>query len=66
MSAKIIDGKAVSSRIRSRLKEDVDALRGQGVIPRLAVVLAGGDPASATYVRMKNKACARLGWIPSR
>jgi len=61
MSAKVIDGKAVSSRIRIRLKEDVEALRGQGVIPKLAVVLAGSDPASATYVRMKNKACARLG-----
>ena len=61
MSAQILDGKAVSSRIRSRLGEDVAALREKGVIPKLAVVLAGSDPASATYVRMKNKACARLG-----
>lgn len=61
MSATIIDGKTVSLRIRSRLKEDVEALRAKGVTPKLAVVLAGDDPASRTYVMMKNKACAKLG-----
>ena len=61
MSAKIIDGKAVSKRIRENLRGEIDALREKGVTPKLSVVLAGDDPASRTYVGMKNKACGKLG-----
>lgn len=61
MSAKIIDGKAVSKRIRENLGREVAALRERGVTPKLAVLLAGDDPASKTYVGMKNRACTKLG-----
>ena len=62
MSARPIDGKAVAARIRARVAEDAaDLARSTGVRPGLAAVLVGGDPASATYVRMKRKACEEAG-----
>ncbi|MEG1641996.1 MAG: bifunctional methylenetetrahydrofolate dehydrogenase/methenyltetrahydrofolate cyclohydrolase FolD [Synergistaceae bacterium] len=61
MTAQIIDGKKISSDIRSLLKEDVDKLRAEGVIPTLAVVLVGEDPASKVYVGQKEKGCAAVG-----
>lgn len=57
----IIDGKAISTQIREKLKKDVDALKVQGTIPGLAVILVGDDPASAVYVRNKEKACEEVG-----
>jgi len=59
--AKIIDGKAVSARVRTRLKDEAAALREKGVTPGLAVVLVGEDPASKVYVGNKAKACDELG-----
>ena len=59
MTAKIIDGVAVSAIIRKELKARVDALGQRGVVPGLAVIVAGSDPASAVYVRNKIRACAR-------
>lgn len=59
--ATIIDGKAVSQRLRQGLKEEVDGLKAQGITPGLAVVLVGEDPASQVYVRNKIKACEELG-----
>jgi len=57
----IIDGKAVAEALRAQLKMQVDALASRGVNPGLATVLVGEDPASQVYVRMKEKACAKLG-----
>jgi len=57
----IIDGKAVAEALRAELKTQVDALASRGVSPGLATVLVGEDPASQVYVRMKEKACAKLG-----
>jgi methylenetetrahydrofolate dehydrogenase (NADP+)/methenyltetrahydrofolate cyclohydrolase len=54
MIARIIDGKVEASRLRSRIAEDVAALkRSRGIVPGLAVVLVGNDPASEVYVRNK-------------
>ena len=54
MSARIIDGKAEAVRLRARIAEDVAALKAaHGVVPGLAVVLVGDDPASEVYVRNK-------------
>ncbi|MGI6201750.1 MAG: bifunctional methylenetetrahydrofolate dehydrogenase/methenyltetrahydrofolate cyclohydrolase FolD [Christensenellales bacterium] len=61
MSATIIDGKAVSQSIRGQLKQRVSALAQRGVQVGLAVVLVGEDPASAIYVRNKERACKQLG-----
>ena len=55
---KIIDGKAIASRLRTELKERIAQLN---TVPGLAVVIVGGDPASQIYVRNKIKACAELG-----
>lgn len=61
MSAQIIDGKLVSAEIKAKVKQRVDALKARGVTPGLAAVLVGDDPASATYVASKAKACEQLG-----
>ena len=61
MSAKIIDGKQVAARCREELKQQVAALRARGIIPGLAVILVGDDPASQVYVRNKHRACEELG-----
>jgi methylenetetrahydrofolate dehydrogenase (NADP+)/methenyltetrahydrofolate cyclohydrolase len=60
-TAKIIDGVAVSAKIRAECKQRVAALAAHGVQPGLAVVLVGSDPASAVYVRNKIRACAEVG-----
>jgi len=57
MSAAIrIDGQAVAARLRAEVAAAATGLRAQGVVPTLAVVLVGDDPASAVYVRSKTKA----------
>lgn len=58
---KIIDGKAISAQIREGLKQDVADLKKKGIVPGLAVVLVGEDPASAIYVRNKERACQDVG-----
>ena len=63
--AKIIDGKAISTEIKDELKEKVAAYKEQGIEITLAVVKVGNDPASAVYVRNKEKACEYVG-IKSR
>lgn len=55
---KVIDGKAVASRLRAELKEKIS--NGE-IAPGLAVIIVGEDPASQVYVRNKIKACAELG-----
>ena len=59
--ARLIDGKAVAKRVRSEVAADVEALTSHGTQPTLAVVLVGDDPASAVYVRHKQRACKRTG-----
>lgn len=61
MSAQIIDGKSVAKAIKDNLKERIASLKGRGITPGLAAVLVGDDPASATYVSSKAKACEKLG-----
>ena len=61
MTAKIIDGVAVSTEIRTEIAQRVVALRDKGVTPGLAVIVVGSDPASAVYVRNKMRACAEVG-----
>lgn len=63
--AKIIDGKKISAEIKQELKEKVAAYKEQGIEITLAVVKVGNDPASAVYVRNKEKACEYVG-IKSR
>jgi len=59
--AQIIDGKQVAEAIRAELKREIAVLQRRGVVPGLAVVLVGNDPASEVYVRGKRKTCAELG-----
>jgi methylenetetrahydrofolate dehydrogenase (NADP+)/methenyltetrahydrofolate cyclohydrolase len=59
--ALIIDGNEVAARVRARVTSEVEAIRARGVTPTLAVVLVGDDPASAAYVRMKERDCAAVG-----
>ncbi len=61
MSAVIIDGKEVSKSIRQGLKPRIAKLKEQEIVPGLAAVLVGDNPASQTYVNSKAKACDRLG-----
>jgi methylenetetrahydrofolate dehydrogenase (NADP+)/methenyltetrahydrofolate cyclohydrolase len=62
MSAQIIDGKAIAQKVRSGLGEEVASLQAKtGVQPHLAAVLVGEDPASAVYVRNKQRACEQTG-----
>ena len=61
MTAQLIDGVAVSARLRADVTARVQALGAKGVTPGLAVILVGDDPASAVYVRNKIKACADTG-----
>lgn len=59
--ATIIDGKKVSQKIREELKEECEEIRKQGIIPKLAVIMVGDNPASKVYVKNKNKACQEIG-----
>lgn len=59
--AKLIDGKQISTEIKEELKERVAELKEKGIIPCLAVVQVGNDPASCVYVNNKKKACAFIG-----
>ncbi|NMH70688.1 bifunctional 5,10-methylene-tetrahydrofolate dehydrogenase/5,10-methylene-tetrahydrofolate cyclohydrolase [Bacillus sp. RO3] len=57
----ILDGKRVASEVKENLKTRVNELKGKGITPCLATVLVGDDPSSATYVKMKGNACAKIG-----
>jgi methylenetetrahydrofolate dehydrogenase (NADP+)/methenyltetrahydrofolate cyclohydrolase len=62
MTAQIIDGQAIANQIQEEIKEKVAARVAAGKsVPGLATVLVGGDPASAMYVKMKQKRCAKVG-----
>lgn len=61
MVASIIDGNALSAKLRQHVRERVTALHNRGVKPGLAVILVGDNPASQVYVRNKVKACEQTG-----
>jgi len=61
MPSKILDGKALAQLAEEDIKLSVSKLKKSGITPTLATILVGVDPASATYVKMKQNACARLG-----
>ena len=59
----IIDGKAISAKIREEIAQQVTVLKAQrGITPGLAVVIVGDDPASRVYVRNKHRACEQVGF----
>ena len=59
--ATIIDGKAISAAVRADVAAEVAALKEKGIVPGLAVIIVGDDPASRVYVNNKKKACAEVG-----
>jgi methylenetetrahydrofolate dehydrogenase (NADP+)/methenyltetrahydrofolate cyclohydrolase len=61
MSASIIDGKKIAAEIKTEIKIQIEQLKSNGVVPGLAAVLVGDNPASHQYVNMKEKACQELG-----
>ncbi len=62
MSANIIDGKAIAATIQEEVSAEVATLKAENdVVPGLATVLVGEDPASETYVRMKQRRCGEVG-----
>ena len=61
MATTIMDGKILASDSERSLVHRVDELKNKGINPCLATVLVGDDPASATYVKMKQNTCKRLG-----
>ena len=63
MSAVIIDGKQIALDVRSSVAEKVAALKEKGIVPCLAVILVGENPASVSYVTGKRKALAEAGML---
>ena len=61
MSAKILDGKKLSAKIKDELKTEVENLKTSGINPALAVIIVGDDPASKIYVKNKKLACEYCG-----
>lgn len=59
--AQIIDGKVLAQKIRLGLKDETEKLKAEGVIPKLAVIMVGNNPASKVYVKNKSKACEEIG-----
>ena len=63
MEASVIDGRAIAAQIQQELAARVADLKRRGVVPGLAFVRVGEDPASKVYVGRKEKACAELGIV---
>ena len=59
--AKIIDGKVISAALKEKVAAEVKELKEKGIVPGLAVIIVGEDPASKVYVANKKKACEQLG-----
>ena len=62
MTAQIIDGKKIAAEIRASVKQETALLKEKGIVPGLAVVLVGDDPASKVYVGQKEKGCLEAGF----
>lgn len=61
MSAQIINGLEVAKQLRATMKEQVDVLKKEGIVPHLSVILVGNNPASQSYVSGKEKAATEIG-----
>ncbi len=61
MTPKVLDGTAIAAEIKAEVRHSVEALAHRGIVPGLAVVLVGSDPASEVYVRNKVKSSGELG-----
>lgn len=61
MVAQILDGKKLATDVRANIAQEIEQLKTKGIIPGLAVVLVGEDPASQVYVRNKEQACQTVG-----
>ena len=61
MGSRLISGSEISSSMYNEMRKRIEVLRSKGIVPGLAVVLVGEDPASQVYVRMKGKKCEELG-----
>ncbi len=61
--AQIIDGKAISAKVKSQVRTEVDELKIKGIEVGLAVVIVGNNSASRVYVNNKKKACEEVGFI---
>ncbi len=61
MTAQIIEGKKVAQEIREELKTEINQLKMKGIVPGLATVLVGEDPASQVYIKNKIKSCEEIG-----
>lgn len=61
MAAQIIDGKKIAEEVRAEIRVEVEELKNKGLVPGLAVILVGDNPASQIYVNNKHKACGELG-----
>ncbi len=61
MSARTIDGNKIAGEVYSQVEEDIRKLKDKGVTPGLGVILVGGNPASLSYVKSKEKKCVGLG-----
>src|SRR5206468_9396009 len=59
--ARLIEGNAIGAVMRAELAGEITALQRKGIVPGLAVILVGDNPASQVYVRMKGKACDEAG-----
>ena len=57
----IIDGKELARKTRENLRIDCQNLKEKGIIPKLAVIMVGDNPASKVYVKNKSKACEDVG-----
>ena len=62
----VIDGKAVSKSVRERVAAETAKLKEKGIVPGLAVIIVGEDPASQVYVKNKEKACAEVGFFSEK
>lgn len=66
MSAVMMDGKALSQKIRGQILAETNMLKEQGIVPGLAVIIVGEDPASQIYVRNKERACEECGFYSEK
>ena len=62
MSAKILDGKTRSAELKEQIAARTEQLKARGIVPGLAVILVGDDPASEIYVRNKQNGCQEVGF----
>lgn len=58
----LIDGKLISKKVKDEVREKTQALKERGIVPGLAVIIVGEDPASQIYVRNKQRACEEVGF----